>query len=252
MSNSSFLPAGFSQDPIWPGVALFLLALWLLWRDWRDRQQDGQAWPGEAVRWLTYLADAAREEGRRLLMPVGRASVAGTQAADSDAAMILARQGTVHAGVAADEGPCAAVAGDPTLWLASYWQDVPACFVGPDAATYAAGVRSLSLHQADAQPGSGTTVPYGAFGDEFLLFAEPASWEGGTMAPAAATPATVLPYLLCTYSHAALGAELYEAAALADRQPGQGGWRSFNRLYLILSLILLLVAMLRLILLVAS
>jgi hypothetical protein len=204
------------------------------------------------VRWLAYLADSAREEGRWLLMPVGRASVAGTQAADSDAALILARQGAVYAGRVTDEGPCVVAAGDPTLWLASYWQDVAACFVGPDAATYAAGVRNLSLHQADAQPGSGTTVPYGAFGDEFLLFAEPASWEGGTMAPAAATPATVLPYLLCTYSHAALGAELYEAAALADRQPGQGGWRSFNHLYLILSLVLMLAALLGLILLEAT
>lgn len=252
MSAPSLQPPAIYPDLVWPGVALLLLALWLLWRAWRERQRDGLAWPGQAVSWLVGLADTAREEGRWLLMPLGRASVAGNQAADSEAAIIIARQGSMLDGAAAGEAPvpgtCAVVAGDPTLWLTSYWQDGAACFVGPDSATYAAGVRGLSLNLAEALPGPGATVPYGAFGDEFLLFAEPASWEGRTRAPAAATPTTVLPFLLCTYSYSALGAELYEAAALADRELSPGGWRSFNSLYLILALVILLATLVNLIL----
>lgn len=243
MSEQSVQLVDGVPESLVPGLGLLLLVFWVLWLALREPRRAFRPTPVPAVAWLTRVAAVARETGRSLVMPIGRANIAGTQALDSEAALVLAQSAYSVGGEPADlaaEGAqpadqCIIVAGDPTLWLAGYWHDRRVCFVGPDASTYASGVRSIVLDAPNM-----TVAPYGVFGDDFLVFAEPASWEGQTRAPAAVTTSTVLPFLLATYEQTALGAELYEAAALASEDQGNRTWLSLHWLHLVLALVILL------------
>jgi hypothetical protein len=133
------------------------------------------------------------------------------------------------------------IAGEATLWLAARQVQPASHFVGPDAATFAAGSRRL----LDLQP-EGARVPCGSIGDEYLLIAEPGTWHRQVQSPAAATTATVLPFLVLTANQSALGDELFQAGALLDQEDAADALPLMAPTRLLLLLAILALAALRL------
>lgn len=188
-------------------AGLLLLAIWRREsRPLRPRSLDA----------LAAAAAAARRAGAVPVTPLGRGNLAGMQSADSLAALAAAGAGPTST------RDLVAVAGDATLWVAARQRHAGATFVGPDAATFAAGVRELLADPSRATLAwpaeEGASVPSGAFGDEFLLFAEPQVLRDGPRDAAAVAAPTVLPFVLLTAEQPAVGAELYQVdAALGSR-----------------------------------
>lgn len=222
------------------GVALALLAVGLLVL--AIRRRDSRPLRPRSLDALAGAAAAARRAGAVPVMPLGRGNLAGMQSADSLAALAASGAGSTSA------QDLVAVAGDATLWVAARQRHAGATFVGPDAATFAAGVREIL---ADPSRGTlawpaeeGASVPSGAFGDEFLLFAEPHVWRDGLRDAAAVAVPTVLPFVLLTANQPVVGAELYQVDAALGSPRARPTEPAQTWLYLALPVILLALGLL--------